>query len=435
MTNPWRSQRLDILCSIERKRILSHLHLGEDLMKLRKEQAYAVGIGLSALLLSSCSGPDNSAPAGNHSTPAAVQPASSPLQSGLLLSRPIVPPDSTREASHYKPFEEADMRVIQGRVQRFLLGSSGGFNAFILDRGIEVRFPSAQLREVSHIVEVGSNVEIQGWTRPGTAGAMQLDASTIMNSDSKRMIIIKQFPPPKDPGVLPSSMPTSEKAASLGPPHHAEQAASRYATREGAAKDIERAYDSLHRTQAILAYVKIVDLKDPNVGDLLEEAKRTYEQALSTYQKENFSAAGELAAASNDLTTAIEMVISWTFRSSTNTPTLVPAPPMRQATSTESAGIQERLLSVQKSLFRIRWLVENGTMPLDDVEEVRKIAAWSDAFLVQARQMFQRGQVEGATEFAQAAEAVLHSAEHRSKKCYVALESDSHFVSTAASLH
>jgi len=325
------------------------------------------------------------------------------------------------------------MRVIQGRVQRFLLGTPGQFNAFILDRGIEVRFPSAQLSQVSQIVEVGSNVEIQGWTLPGTAGAKRLDALTIMNSDSRRMVFIKQFPPPKDPGVPSSSIPTSGKSVPLGPPHHAEPGASRSPTREGAARDIERAYDSLHRTQAILAYVKIVDMKDPNVGELLEEAKRTYEQALSTYQKENFSAAGELAAASSDLTMAIEMVISWTFRSSTNTPTLVPAPPTRQVTSEESAQIQDRLLSVQKSLFRIRWVVENGTMPLEDVEEVRKIAAWSEAFLAQARRMFQRRQAEGATEYAQAAEAVLHSAEHRSKKCYVALESD--FVPTASSLH
>jgi hypothetical protein len=368
------------------------------------------------------------------------------------------------------------MQVIQGRVQRFLHTNAGEINGLILDHGTKVRFPSEQSSQVSPMIEIGSNVEIHGWTRPGPVGRVQLDALAIINSDSNRMVFIKQLPSPHDPEVPPSSIPTSEQAASLAPLTQQGRAqgptsgraynstkgftgegtergrlndsqtalgsdslltgksvTARSATREGAAKDIEHAYDGLHRTQAILAYVKIVDLKDPNVGQLLDEAKRSYEEALSNYQRENFSAARELAAASSDLSVAIEMVISWTFRSSANSPTLVPPPPVRHVTSTQSGQIQDRLYHVQKSLSRIRWLLENGTMPQEDIEEVQKIAAWSETFLFQARQMSQQWRIEDATEFAQAAEAVMHSAEHRCKKCYVALESDSRFAPTVSS--
>jgi hypothetical protein len=370
------------------------------------------------------------------------------------------------------------MQRIQGQVQRFLLESAGEINGFTLDHGIEVRFPSDQASRVSPIIQVGSNVEIQGWKRLGSAGRMQLDAFAIINSDSNHMVFIKQLPSPHNPEVPPSSIPTTKQAAPLAPltpagqgqvttggtgrnstdgfidegteqaPLKKPQAASgsdrfgtgrstafRMATREGAARDIERAYDGLHRTQAILAYVKIVDSKDPNVGQLLDEAKRCYEQALSNYQKENFSAAGELAAASSDLSRAVEMIVSWTFRSSANSPTLVPPPPMHQVTSSQSGQIQDRLMHTQKSLSRIRWLLENGTMPQEDIEEVQKIVAWSETFLARARQMSRHGQVEDASEFAQAADVVMHSAEHRCRKCYVALESDSRFAPTAFSSH
>jgi hypothetical protein len=370
------------------------------------------------------------------------------------------------------------MQVIQGQVQKFLLGSGGEINGFVLDHGMEVRFPSDQSSRVSPIIDVGSNVEIHGWRWPGSAGRMQVNAFAIINSDSNHMVFIKQLPSPHNPEVPPSSIPTAKQAAPLAPltqvdqsqaaragkgsnsidsllsvgregaPLDKPQAASgsdssrngrstafRTGTREGAARDIEHAYDGLHRTQAILAYVKIMDSKDPNVGQLLEEAKRSYEQALSNYQKENFSAAGELAAASSDLSMAVEMIVSWTFRSSANSPTLVPPPPMLQATTSQSGQIQDRLRHVQKSLSRIRWLLDNGTMPREDIEEVQKIVVWSETFLAQARQLSRQGHIEDASEFAQAAEAVMHSAEHRCKKCYVALESDSRFAPTAFSSH
>jgi hypothetical protein len=387
---------------------------------------------------------------------------------------PIVPPHGAIDLLQHNRSWEADMQVIQGQVRRFLHGRAGEINAFILDRGIEVRFPSAQSTQVSRIVELASNVEIHGWTRPGPAGGMQFDATAIINSDSNQIVYLRQLPLPHEPEVPPSSTAMSEEAASLAPLLHDGQAqdtasgnsfdsiegftgededrvlsykshpadgtgshptgvavATRWANREGAVKNIERAYDDLHRTQAILAYVKIVDLKDPNVGQLLEEAKRCYEQAFSTYQRDDFTAAEELAAASSNLSATVELVVSRTFRSSANSPTLVPSPPLRRATSTESAQAQNYLLRVQKLLFRIRWLLENGTMPAEDIQEVQKITTWSETFCLQAQRVFRAGGTEDSMELAKTAYEIARAAEHICKKCYVTRDASSHFTVTA----
>ncbi len=53
------------------------------------------------------------------------------------------------------------------------------------------------------------------------------------------------------------------------------------AMRSDAATEIEHAYDSLHRIQAILAYLHIVKRQVHGISQMHQEAKHTYEQALS----------------------------------------------------------------------------------------------------------------------------------------------------------
>jgi len=49
------------------------------------------------------------------------------------------------------------------------------------------------------------------------------------------------------------------------------------------------------RIQAILAYIKIMNGKNPRFGPILDEAKHTYEQALSFYEGRDFEGALEFA--------------------------------------------------------------------------------------------------------------------------------------------
>jgi hypothetical protein len=363
------------------------------------------------------------------------------------------------------------MQVIHGRIRSILRGSAGEMNGFILERGIEVRFPSAHANQVSAISEVGSQVEIRGWARPGPAGGTQFNATSILNCDSSQIADLKDLP--HTPEVPSFPIPTSEETASLAPLPRSGQgsgatagrsdqsiqkssekgwkrvvfapsplaepdsqgsgsaAFSTWTARESAIKGIERAYDGLHRAQAMLAYFKIVELESPDVGQLFDGAKLNYEQALSAHRKQEFPAASELAAASSGLSLAAEFVISRAFRASAKSPTLVPPPPLRPATSAGAAQVQDRLLLAQRLLSRIHWLLENGTMPAEEIREVQKVATWSETFLHEAQQEIRTGGCEDSMDLANTAFEIAHAAEHICKKCYVSREDTSHFTVTA----
>jgi hypothetical protein len=77
------------------------------------------------------------------------------------------------------------------------------------------------------------------------------------------------------------------------------------------------------------------------------------------------------------------------------------------------------LTQVGKRLTRIHWLVQNGTMPSEDRQQVRRIASWSDIFYVKGRQALQAGAVGDASYFIATAEAIAHSAEHVCKQDYI----------------
>ena len=359
------------------------------------------------------------------------------------------------------------MEAIRGRVASFLSNGSREIKGFVLQNGFEVRFSPAESSRVSLIVGIGSTVEVHGWTRSGPIDGMRFDASAIKNCESNRIVFFENLPLPHDPEVPPASISLEEAASLPLPPggdrahpastaktlglrkgdpaapvrgdslashspltcqdHPGEPAASsQWTNAEQAAREIESAYDGLHRTQAILAYVKIVDLKDPDVGRLLEEARRTYQRAFFSHHNSDFTAAGELAAASRNLSAAVEAIVSRIFRSSAHFPTLVPPPPPRHATPQESAQVLDRILRTQKSLARIRWVLENGTMPQEDVEEVQEIAAWCERFFRQAQRSFHAGGIDDSAGLAETAYAVAQAAEHICKKCYVSHDPDFH---------
>jgi len=70
-------------------------------------------------------------------------------------------------------------------------------------------------------------------------------------------------------------------------------------------------------------------------------------------------------------------------------------------------------------LARVHWLIENGTLPLDDRDQVRRIAKWGEALYRQARRMRECESEENATELASAARAAAESAEHVCRNWYL----------------
>jgi len=355
------------------------------------------------------------------------------------------------------------MQIVFGRVQKIRYRADGKTQGLLLDRGIEVVTPSSQSKSVSEVAGIGSSIEVHGWTRPGPAGGMYFEAAVIFNPDANLLVSLETLPPRPhplhhDPEVPPATQPPKE-AAPLAPlrpaelaipmgagslhPVGAETGSERFepnsrknhtesnghhaiaaltgvaADQQGAIENIERAYAALHRTQALLAYIKILDLVGPHVGPLLNESKQTYEQALAIYEKQDFAIAAELAAASVDLARAAEILIARTLRADSSLPTLVPPPPAHHSTTMESGRAKGQLTRVRQMISRLRWLIQNGTMPSEELEQVKKITSWSDSFHGQARRFLRSGSPEDAMEFAQAASAVAHSAEHVCKQSYV----------------
>jgi len=354
------------------------------------------------------------------------------------------------------------MQSVDGKVSNLSYDSMGFLNGFVLGRGQEVRFwvTPANVSAITKIVTIGSRVEVRGDLQKDGAGEEYLLAALITNLDSKR---IASLPAPVclgKPGMLSHGAPNTvaflahlrivdaERQSGAGAPTEGDadvidlylkqiaspersacssdenpwghNVALLRATSDDAAAGVERAYDGLHRIQAILAYLNIVKQQVPGISQFLDEAKRTYEQALSRHEALDFEGAREFAAACRCLSRVVEVVISRTLRSDTSYPSLVSPPPEHSSTFGESRHVEVDLKEVQSVLSRIHWLLERGTLPLEDRTQVRRIASWGDAFYQQTRRMYRSGSLEDASELVEAANSAAHSAEHICRNWYVA---------------
>jgi len=358
---------------------------------------------------------------------------------------------------------EDKMEIVYGKVREILSESDGRMSGFVIDGGLEVHFPKDKAKQVAAVISLGSRLEICGSPYRGPSGDPRLDAQFIANLDFDRSVNLQDSPPPQKPEMVSPCSPETTEAASLAPPQseksndsqnsaatksatkppaeHARQTAilsanltSRAPLKEAtgsvdgraradedeAVRSIELAYAGLHRAQALLAYIKIVDLQIPDVSELFGESRHTYQQALSSYQKQDYAVASEFAAASGELSRSVELVASRTLREDSNYPTLVPYPPGNHAGVTGSAETEEILTRVGKLLARIHWLLQNGTLPSQDRDQVQRIASWSDTFYTRGRRSYRTGAVVEGSYFINAAEAIAQSAEHVCKQDYIA---------------
>jgi hypothetical protein len=86
---------------------------------------------------------------------------------------------------------------------------------------------------------------------------------------------------------------------------------SSYSARAGdVAREIDRAYDGLYRTQAMLMYLSMTNRESPEVGEYFEEAQHAYVRALCRYEVRDFESAREFAAVSTNLVGVLEILVS-----------------------------------------------------------------------------------------------------------------------------
>jgi hypothetical protein len=353
------------------------------------------------------------------------------------------------------------MQSIQGKISELLRDALGRINGIVLDGGREVHSSVTQLDQIAAIVTPGARIEIRGDLRFSTYQQSILSAVRITNLDSNQTTSLPAHVCLGKPGMLLHATPTT--TVSLAPPNAVngidgvsdagsgatiledalEQRLTEMDTKplhpgsylqslpgqndgngtelekNDAARRIGFAYDRLHRIQAILAYMHIMKHRVPGISQFLDEAKHTYEQALSRFTESDFASAKEFAGASASLSRVVEIVMARTLRSDTSLPSLVRPPPDHLRASPEPGHVEENLAQAESVLSRIHWVLENGTLPSEDRAQVRKIAAWGDAFYKQAQHKYRDTVLEDAAEFAQAALAGAHSAEHVCRKWYV----------------
>lgn len=356
------------------------------------------------------------------------------------------------------------MQAVEGEVSIFLYDTDGRLQGFLLRLGQRVRFcPTLEnTSAVRQVVTAGSQVEVQGELRTDRAGDKYMQAALIRNLDSKRTVRFPALSPGGKPGTLSDGAPNTEAFLAstetesgrkmtakkengyeadpdkeeIGSTWAADTYAQplypgtyfydshQYNQAEGAAsneaaRSIGRAYDSLHKIQAILAYMHIIQLRVPGISQFLNEAKRTYEQALAGFAGGDFEQAKEFGEASRSLSRVVEIVTVRTLREDTSLPSLVPRPPKHRAASSDAKRVEEHLVQAGLVLSRIHWILENGTLPLEDRAQVRKIASWGNALYKQARHTYNDAVLEDAAELAQAALEGAHSAEYVCRKWYV----------------
>jgi len=352
------------------------------------------------------------------------------------------------------------MLFVSGRVSRFVRGPDGRIKGMQLDDGQEIRFPASAGHLVSQIVSAGSLVGIEGPPRSGDFPEGCLQATLLMNLDSRQSVTLPApdqegraemlslaapaenaslaDPDSKtDPRVKISGLPAAsnrdgfevspakvdskplQQASFFNSLFRENERRGPELARNTAARSIGAAYDSLHRIQAILAYLHIIQHRVPGISQFLDEAKHTYEQALARFEASDFAGAKELAEASGSLSRVVEIVMARTLRSDNTLPSLVPSPPANLGISPEPEHVEEELALAEAILSKIHWLLEHGTLPCEDRAQVRKITSWGDALYKEARRTYRDSVLEDASEFAQAALAGASSAEHVCRKWYL----------------
>jgi hypothetical protein len=359
------------------------------------------------------------------------------------------------------------MLFVSGRVAKLKRDGNGRLEGIQLRDGWEVRFAEDLKELVSSLVTEGCAIGIEGVPRCDDRVGAYLQASKVTNLDSRQSAILPALKHKGKPGMRSDNTPVN--AASLAPSEIMEHGpsggtrsskgssrrswspsgkSSPHAQSEGqdgglrpgsffqsllnnhdsketnlarsdSARSIGVAYDSLHRIQAVLAYLHIMKHRVPGIAQFLDESKHTYMQGLSRFAAADYAGAKEFAEASACLSRIVEILMARTLRSDSTLPSLVPPPPENFGTALEPDHVEENLVHAESVLARIHWVLEHGTLPSEDRAQVRKIASWSDAFYRQARSTYQNAVLEDACEFAQAALAGAHSAEHVCREWYV----------------
>lgn len=305
------------------------------------------------------------------------------------------------------------MQIINGKICKFLEDSTGQVNGFLLDTGLDVRFPASRWKQVQAIARVGSVVVVHARISGNTVEEAQALARAVINMDSKQAVdLYVPLRREEEEGADASAVDGVER-----PGRPAEHPAG-----NEVASEIDAAYMNLHRTQAMLAYLGMIGQERTTIREYWDEAKQIYLRSLTHYRSRDFEGARELAEASAALSRLVDILISRIFHTTGDYPTLVPSPPHHVSTHAEGKRAKRELDRVERLLARVQWVAENGTIEEREREQVRRLSSWSERFWQWGHRLLDIGSTEDAFEIVRAADAAVLCAEHLCRQSYVSHE-------------
>jgi len=296
------------------------------------------------------------------------------------------------------------------------------------------------------VISVGTRVEVEGEADKGMPCGLCIIASVIRNLTTGHVAILAELSSPKRPEMSSVLSLTPSEATSLVPLYNVCSPRDEYSCADVATRhvhesnstdphdendisvqgvdgyeaviSIELAYDALHRTQALLAYMKIVDLRGPDIGRLLDESKHLYERALSTFQRREFSSASELASASAGLAYCVEILFVRALRGDANFPTLASLPPKHIACGSEVERAEKNTEYIANLLAQLKWHLETSSLSSEDREQIQRLFSWTEDFYEECKKLYQCGASEDAMKMVEAAVWAGQSAQHICKQSY-----------------
>jgi hypothetical protein len=314
------------------------------------------------------------------------------------------------------------MLKMEGIVERLLTNSTGEVNGIVLDNGRVISFRPEKAIEVLSIVNVGSRVEIQTLIPGDGSDNNQSNVVVVVNLSSNESFTLCVLGPTCAPEVCADYPPPESVSTPLAPflERRLGVSGKRFRTTERVSDEIERAYDQLHRSHVILAFLKTANHERAAVLAYLQEAERVYVQTLGRYQARDFEGARECATASYHLSRMVEILVSRAFHSAARRDDSAGAN-VSSSPAAEDNRVETRssLRRVERQLGRIQWVIKNGTLPSDDRDQVQKLVSWSENLRGWACRLLDLGAGQEADEFASAAQAAVDAAEHVCRKCYV----------------
>ena len=196
-------------------------------------------------------------------------------------------------------------------------------------------------------------------------------------------------PGPKGPGRRP------------GPLHDP-----RVATPDEAATAIQHAYDGISRTSVLRnsdAGGRVV-----NVNDVASESKTAYQEALSSYQANDYVGAREQAMASADMSRAVEELLmsGEAFGGRADVPTPPTAVEEHDRAARDLENLSYRLIGLK------RRTTEGNALPAAAIAVVQSLVSRSELLQQQAQDLLLHGQPARAGHIARAGDALTHAGEH-----------------------